>query len=270
MTSPYDFANVLFAGPCNRFCPWCIGERLPASANVDNLDLFPPRGIDALIETVNAHRIPEIVFTGTISDPQLYRHEARLLALLRERMHTGARFSVHTNGVRALRKLAEFNAYDRACVSFPSFVPDTYAQMMGVRSVPDLAAIVAAARIPVKVSCVIDTPNAHEIDAFLAQCHAIGVRRVVLRRLYGERREWRVLEGRAPVRHFKGNPVYDFDGMEVTYWNFDDTECRSVNLFADGTLGTSYLLTETVQLGLSRVNPGAAQAPQATPPAVPS
>ena len=33
-----DFANILFAGPCNRTCPFCIGKAMPGRVNVDNLD----------------------------------------------------------------------------------------------------------------------------------------------------------------------------------------------------------------------------------------
>lgn len=244
----YDFANVLFAGPCNRACPFCIGRLVPASANADNLGLFPPRGLDAFVEAVNRERVREIVFTGTTSDPQLYRHERRLLELLRARLHGEARFSVHTNGVRALRRIDVFNAYDRACISFPSFRPATYEKMMGSRRVPDLAAILAAARIPVKVSCVVNEHNVAEIDGFLAECRRIGVRRVVVRRLYGETREWDILRGLPVVGEFRGNPVLGYDGMEVTYWDYDESRCRSLNLFADGTLGTSYLLAETPEL----------------------
>lgn len=247
----YDFANVLFAGPCNRSCPWCIGKALPAAVNVDNLDVFPPAGIEALIATVNEHQIPDVVLTGTISDPQLYRHEAALVRLLRERLHPRARLSLHTNGVLVVKKLDVLALYDRACISFPSFVPDTYAAMMGSAKVPDLARIAHESPIPIKVSCVVDTPNVDERDAFLAECFRIGVRRVVFRKLFGETRSWPLpssLAMRRPTRHFKGNPVYDLEGVEVTVWDFDASECRSVNLFPDGTLGTSYLLTHTVEL----------------------
>jgi len=242
-----DFANVLFAGPCNRDCPFCIGRALPDRVNTDNLDLFPPRNIDGFVEAVNRLGIRQIVFTGTTTDPQLYRHEAALLAYLRARVTTGAQYSVHTNGVRALARLDVFEQYDRACISFPSFEPQTYEKMMGSPRVPDLAGIVARARIPVKVSCVVNEHNAGEVDAFLARCHAIGVRRLVFRKLYGETRTWPILGG-LPVRSwFRGNPVLDYRGMEVTYWDFDATGCTSINLFADGTLGTSYLLTETAE-----------------------
>lgn len=247
----YDFANILFAGPCNRFCPWCIGKELPESANVDNLGVFPPLGVDALIDAVNDHAVREVVLTGTISDPQLYRHEAELVRLLRARLHSGARLSLHTNGVLALKKLDVLALYDRACISFPSFVPATYDAMMGSPKVPDLRAIVSRAAIPVKVSCVVDAPNVHERDEFLEECATIGVRRVVFRKLFGAHHTPplpRSLSALEPVRTFKGNPVYDFRGMEVTVWDFDASECRSLNLFPDGTLGTSYLLTKTVEL----------------------
>ena len=36
--------------------------------------------------------------------------------------------------------------------------------------------------------------------------------------------------------------------IAFTRWDFDQSECRSINLFADGRLGTSYLLTETPEL----------------------
>jgi MoaA/NifB/PqqE/SkfB family radical SAM enzyme len=245
-----DFANVLFAGPCNRDCPFCIGRLLPDHVNAGNLDRFPPANVDAFVALVNRLGVRQIVFTGTTTDPQLYRHEAALLAYLRARVHVpgGAQYSVHTNGVLALRRLEIFRQYNRACISFPSFVPGTYEKMMGSRHPPDLAAIIARAGIPVKVSCVVNEHNAGEVPDFLRRCRAIGVRRLVFRKLYGDTRDWPILRD-VPVRAwFRRNPVYDYDGMEVTCWDFDASTCSSVNLFADGTLGTTYLLTATPQL----------------------
>ena len=250
----FDFANILFAGPCNRACPFCIGRELPDAVNADNLDVFPPAGLDAFCERINVERIRDVVLTGTTSDPQLYRHEARLLSLLRTRLHPGARISVHTNGVVALRKIDVFNRYDRACISLPSFRPETYEKMMGSRRVPDLAAIVAAAHIPVKVSCIVNEHNVDEIDEFVEGCHRIGVRRLVVRRLHGETRRWQILRNLPVVGAFRGNPVMDHRGMEVTYWDFDASECTSINLFPDGTIGDSYLLTRTP--GLTRKSEG--------------
>lgn len=244
---PPLFANILFAGPCNRACPFCIGELMPSRVNVDNLDVFPPLGLDNFVREVLRQHVRQVVFTGTVTDPQLYRHEAALLALLRTRLPP-TRYSVHTNGVLALSKLDVFNLYDRACISFPSFVPATYERMMGSRRVPDLAAIVGRAMIPVKVSCLVNDDNAAEIPSFLERCRAIGVERLVLRKPFGDPRD-RVDLSRLPVRgDFRGCPVFDHEGMEVTCWDFDEARMSSLNLFADGTLGTSYLITRTPEL----------------------
>ncbi len=86
------------------------------------------------------------------------------------------------------------------------------------------------------------------MDGFLRELAALGVRRAVLRRLYGDRREFDLLAPYTPARFYRGNPVYDIDGLEVTRWDFGTTTSRSINLFADGTIGSSYLLAETPEL----------------------
>lgn len=241
----YDFANILFSGPCNRFCPWCIGKQIPVHINRNSLNIFPPHNIDRLIDEVNRLDIKQIVFTGTNTDPQLYRYEAELLKFLRARIKTNAQYSLHTNGAMALRKIDTVNLYDKVCFSFPSFNPDTYEKLMGSRSVPPMATIIARLQIPVKISCVVNDYNFHEMGTFLNECNHIGVPRVVLRRLFGDIQDRNPFKTMTPYRFYRDNPVYDIGGMEVTYWNFDESSSNSINLFPDGTLGTSYLLTET-------------------------
>jgi pyruvate-formate lyase-activating enzyme len=254
----YDFANILFAGPCNRFCPWCIGKKLPERVNFSNLGVRPLRNLEGFIARVNEERVPEVVFTGTTTDPHLYRYEGELLEELRLRLHPEARISIHTNGVLTLAKLSIFNLYDRATISFPSFDSATYETLMGSRHVPDLAGILERATIPVKVSAVVNEHHEPGVEEFLERCRGIGVRRLVLRRLLGDTRPWPSFLGLHPAGQYRGNPVMGFSGMEVTLWSFEASTCRSLNLFADGTLGTSYLLTETPEL---RGEPGAAAAP---------
>lgn len=238
---PYDFANILFAGPCNQRCPYCIGRQVDPGVNRPNLDRFPPRNLERFAALLRRHDVRQIVLTGTNTDPQLYQHEERLINWLRENVPRGA-LSLHTNGQRVMNKIALLNRYNRATISFPSFDPHTFFRMTGVRRMPDLPAILAAARIPVKVSSVITAENAAQVDAFLARCHAIGVRRVVLRQAYGGTSPPNPLADRSPVSFYRHNPVYDWDGMQVTWWNFGRTTSTSLNLFADGTISTRYLL----------------------------
>ena len=247
----FDFANILFAGPCNARCPYCIGRQIDPGLSVNNLDVFPLAGLDMWIDRVRQYGIREVVFSGTTTDPQLYRHEARLLACLRQRLPPETRYALHTNGRLALRKMEVFNQYDRVCISFPAFEPQIYQRMMGVPGPPDLAEILRQARLPVKISCVVNDDNAWQIWPFLVRCADLGIRRLVLRKLYGERRSWDMLLPPAPVGlvqqdAYRGNPVYDFHGMQVTLWNFDAAESTSINLFSTGVISENYLLAQAV------------------------
>ncbi|MCK6629281.1 MAG: radical SAM protein [Anaerolineae bacterium] len=262
----YDFANILFAGPCNLRCPYCIGQQVNPALNRNNLNEFPLRNLDRFVELIKQHRVTEIVFTGTTTDPQLYRHEARLLQWLREHLPSyptsymdkydslpgpspkrgreQMRYSLHTNGQLALRKMDVFNQYDRVCISFPSFKPDTYQKLMGSSRMPDLAEIMRQAVVPVKISCVLTEHNNRELIEFLDRCGAIGIKRVVLRQLYGDNSLWTLPEQLIPCSVYRGNPVYSYHGMEVTFWRFDQTTSTSLNLFSNGAISPHYLLTQ--------------------------
>ena len=246
---PYDFANLLFSGPCNARCPFCIGQQVESRLNVNNLDEFPPRNLERWIELIWEHGIRQVTFTGTNTDPQLYRHEGRLLAYLRQRLPGGTKISLHTNGRLALRKMQVFNQYDRATLSLPSFDPQTYQRMMGVGGPPDIEDILRKCCISLKISCIISEENRFQAALFLSRCAALGVRRVVLRKLYGEPRPWPALLPFAELPltlrgEYRNNPVYDFQGMEVTLWDFEQTDCTSINLFSSGVISTAYQLAD--------------------------
>jgi MoaA/NifB/PqqE/SkfB family radical SAM enzyme len=234
-----DFANLLFGGPCNRACPFCIGKQLAERLRSNNLRVYPPRNLGSFVSEVRRLGIGQIVFTGTNTDPQLYRHEERLLDELR-RLLPGAEFCLHSNGVLALRKMRVFNQYDRVCLSFPSFEVVRYQRLMGSPRVPDLAEILRQARVPVKISALAreTTPE------FLERLRSLGIGRVVLRRLLGDQAPLQLPDGLAKCGNYRSNPIFDWRGMEVTLWNFDTCESTSLNLFPDGTLSSNYLLTQ--------------------------
>jgi molybdenum cofactor biosynthesis enzyme MoaA len=246
----YDFANILFSGRCNAGCPFCIGRQVDPRLNENNLHLFPPRNLEKFIQMIWQYPIKQVILTGTNTDPQLYQHEERLVRLLREQTPPGTQLVLHTNGRLALRKIGIFNQYDRASVSLPSFDPAIYRRMMSVPNPPDLEEILQQSTIPVKISCVVCNDNAGDIGRFLEGCLEAGVRRLVLRKLYGERRSWDELlpedAALTKTREYRGNPVYSYQGMEVTLWDFDATECTSINLFSNGLIREEYLLASVI------------------------
>ncbi len=237
----YDFANILFSGPCNQRCPYCIGRQIDPSRMPNNLNDYPPPGWAEFTALIQRYAITEIILTGTNTDPQLYRHEERLLSWIREKL-PHAHISLHTNGQLALDKMDALNRYDRATISFPSFDTQTFFEMTGVRRMPDLAEIVRRARIPIKISCVLTRHNVDQVPDLLTRCQRIGIRRVALRECYGNPVPWRPPAAMRPVGEYRGNPVYDYHGLQVTYWRFEHSACTSLNLFADGSISSEYLL----------------------------
>jgi hypothetical protein len=151
---------------------------------------------------------------------------------------------LHTNGQLAVAKMDAFDLYDRATISLPSFDPHIFFKMTGVRHMPDLGAILGQARIPVKISCVLTNDNRAQVEPFLDRCHEAGVKRLVFRQQYGEALPWTPPSRLTRVSTYRSNPVYDDRGMQVTYWRFSHTTSRSLNLFADGSISTEYLLSK--------------------------
>lgn len=222
-------------------CPFCIGRQIAPTRTPDNLCEFPPRNFEAFPAAVRQYGITEMTLTGANTDPQLYRHEARLMRRIRRELPR-VRLSLHTNGLMALRKMDVFNSYDRVTVSFPSFDPAIHRKITGVRKMANLPEILRQTTVPVKVSAILNEHTVPHLDNFLTRCAAIGVKRVALRRLFGEMRRWDILADETPVRYFRRNPVFNFRGMEVTVWNFMETSTRALNLFSDGTISGEYLL----------------------------
>jgi len=245
----YDFANLLFAGPCNQRCPSCIGRQLDPRLNRSNLDAYPPRGVRRLARLMARHGVRQLVFTGTNTDPQLYRHQARLIRWFRRTL-PGVQISLHTNGQLAAES-AVLNAYDRATISFPTFDAQTFARMTGAPHMPDLEAILRAARIPIKVSCLVTEENAAQVPDLLARCRGMGLQRVVLRRPVGPFagpdpiRVLSAIPGIRPTGSYRGNPVYAYYEVEVTCWDFCRSTCAALNLFSDGTITPRYLLARS-------------------------
>jgi molybdenum cofactor biosynthesis enzyme MoaA len=240
----FDFANILFGGPCNQRCPNCIGKQLPPNLCRENLSEFPLRNLELFAELLERENIRQIILTGTSTDPQLYHHEPELIRWLRSRL-PNVHLSLHTNGRRALERMHVLNMYDKATISLPSFDRHTFFKMTGTWEMPELTAILAASSIPVKVSCLLSEHNVAHLGQFLARCRLSGIRRVALRQQYGDERQWHILSGRQPASYYRGNPVYDIGGLEVTYWRFERCTCTSVNLFPDGTITTTYLLSRS-------------------------
>jgi len=212
----------------------------------NNLRSYPLKNIDRFIQVLRDSCTNKVIMTGTRTDPQLYKHEEKLIQHIRQEL-PGVHISLHTNGLLAPAKIDVFNMYDSSTISINSFRQETYHKLHGVNQMPDLRYIISnAPRVAVKLSCVLTEDNVDEVGEYLEIARSLGIRRVALRHVYGDSRRWPVLAfaQRTPVKLHQSNPVYDLGGLEVTHWIFDKTSGHSLNLFSDGTLSAEYLLTK--------------------------
>src|SRR5690554_6656382 len=104
----------------------------------------------AFIDTMRESKTAKIIFTGTRTDPQLYKYESELLDHLRAELH-GVHISLHTNGLLAVKKIETFNKYDSCTISVNSFQPDTFRKLHGVKTMPDIRSLMALSKIPIKL-----------------------------------------------------------------------------------------------------------------------
>lgn len=250
-TAPYEFGNILFGGPCNQKCAFCIGQQHPSELSPRNHGDWPLKNLDWFVREMKSSATCRVILTGTTTDPQLYKHETKLLEYLRSEIQ-GCHISVHTNGLLALRKQAVFDQYDTATISINSFRPEAFKKIHGVSTMPDIGAIAAKTKPKIKLSCVLTPDNIHEVEDYLAQAADLGVERVALRPAFFPNQNDtkrlpvlpKPLDQLSPISYHCSNPVFEINGMEVTYWTFDQTSGKSLNLFANGLLSDKYLLSK--------------------------
>lgn len=252
MWSLASFANILFAWKCNAFCPDCIGKQVDVALNKNNLTLWPLHNLDEFVAILQEHKVKEVSFTGTITDPMLYQHQERLIDYLRRQVDW-IRLSLHTNGRLATKNIDIFNLYDRASVSMPSFDEEIYRFIMGTGWVPKLEHILSKSKIPIKVSTLIHPLNRSTMSNFVRQCEEKWVKRLVLRRLYGEKKSIDNLINLHDLDlcekgSFMNNRVVKYHDMEITFWEFENTQNKCFNLFADGTISDEYLIAKPQSL----------------------
>ncbi|CAF0857721.1 unnamed protein product [Adineta steineri] len=243
-SKPFEFGNILFSGPCNQKCPFCIGHQLLKTPN--NLRKEKLENLDKFISLIEQSKTSKIILTGTRTDPQLYKYEDKLIERLRHDL-PNVHLSIHTNGLLAIPKMKTFRQYDSCTMSINSFQPETYRKLHGVKQVPNLKTIMKeASNVPIKLSCVLTEDNINQVEEYLHIAKELGIKRVALRHIYDDSRRWpiRAFQNKQPIKYHQSNPVYDFDGLQVTHWIFDSTSGRSLNLFSDGTLSDEYLLTK--------------------------
>lgn len=237
------FGNIHYSGPCNRSCYFCIGQHMMALDALNNLDKWPLPGFDDFVVACNRHGVKEVNLTGSNTDPLLCTNLTLCVNSLRKEI-LGVTIGIRTNGVLATQHPA-WKLFDKYSVSIPSFRGDIYKQMMGSGNPPDISKIVAHCNgKPLKINIVLGPENiGSELHTTLALLQFCGIKTVNLREPYGQPHVGDPLAGTRESTLRYGMPVYDYNGMEVMYWDVHYVEVESVNLYANGIVSEDYPVT---------------------------
>lgn len=247
------FANIHLSGPCNRACPFCIGQHMMSLDSYDNLDQWPLENFDEFVKSCLEHGVKDINVTGTNTDPLLYKHTPLLKEAL-ESSIPDLKFGLRTNGVLAQARPDLMKLYDKMSVTVCSFDPTVYKTMMGRGKAPDMETILKqnAHMESIKVNVVLGPENTagrtfdpeSDIYKTLDHCSKLGVKRVNMREPYGQPHVGDPLKGKAEqIKTTLGMPTYQWGQSEVTWWDVHYVEVESVNLYASGKISVTYPIT---------------------------
>ena len=210
----------------------------------NNLDTFPLKNLGRFILACIGKGIKEINLTGSNTEPLLYQHHIPLTNFLRLAI-SGVKLGIRTNGIQVMRQLDDWKCYDEASISITSFDEKLYKATMGSGEPPDLKQILAvSAGKEIKINTVLCPETVETGDIFrtldkLADC---GIKVVNLREPYGQPHIGSPLTD--PVGERFGMPIYNWRGMDVTYWDVHYVKVESVNLYANGIVSDTYPVTK--------------------------
>lgn len=247
------FANIHLSGPCNRACPFCIGQHMMSLDSYNNLNDWPLPGFEEFIQECINKNVNEVNITGTNTDPLLYTHTLKLREALDSNI-PNLLFGLRTNGVLALNRPELWKLYDKASITVCSFDPEIYKKMMGRGKAPDVEKILDNSEHmkSVKLNVVLGPENTAnrkhtdnaDIYKTLEKASLLGIKRVNLREPYGQPHVGDPMKDKfTQIKTTLGMPTYLYDNVEVTWWDVHYVEVESVNLYASGKVSLTYPIT---------------------------
>jgi pyruvate-formate lyase-activating enzyme len=250
------FSNIHFSGACNRSCYFCIGQHMMALDPYDNLDKRNLDGFDEFIQKCLEHDIKEVNFTGSNTDPLLYKHQAALIADLHAAI-SDVKIGLRTNGALILKNPYLWSLYDKASISVTTLDPELYVKTMGQGSPPDLEKIIALRpSLPLKVNVVLcpeilvpkasDPYQREDLLLTIKKLRQLGIKKINLREPYGQPHIGDPMKrfGMLKTGEVLGMPLYGIGDTDVVYWDVHYVEVESVNLYANGVVSVTYPITK--------------------------
>lgn len=270
--NPYSFCNINLLGKCNVDCYFCLGHDLETEfAKYNNLQTHYTHwdNWDGFLSKLTQSGVPQVYITGQNTDALLYKYLDELIYDLKSR---GVAVGIRTNGLLAIKRMDTINACttvwgDAVSYSIHTLDLATQRRIWKTPIVPDWSRILSKTTVPYRVAFVVNRHNWHELDRvanFVAESGAkyMQVRKICTDTRYPELEEDMVLferlreswRDRYSLKHmFETSEVFDYHGLEVSFWSTVGTTVNSFNYFSNGVLSDEYYIIEgyAMQKGLN-------------------
>lgn len=256
------YGEILFLGPCNLHCYYCLSNEMAKLKKDNNNQLNTHfsqwKSFVQYLTVLKKEGVGKVYLSSVTTEPMLYRYLGELISFLQEQ---GLKVGIRTNGYLAIEKMDELLLCDEEIsFSINSLKPDSNKKICGKPSVPDFHSVFTSfieQNKKCRVSVVVNRFNKDEIKdilVFLSSYSCIDY--VQLRQVYkyGDREKedcfafeeverW-LSENADLVGSYYESPIYGFHGLNVSLWRdvFRKESVSSYNYFTNGLLSNDSLL----------------------------
>lgn len=209
------------------------------------------RSFDTFIKMLHdSTTIEDVYLTGTNTDPCLYRYHQELTTEIRK---TGKRIGIRTNGTA---HVSELRHYDNGSVTVCSPYYHINLKMMGGPP-PDFGELSLHADLTKwNINTVLGPENANKtsIEGLIDIGLKYGLAWINLREPYGQAHIgdmflWATFGEPHGYKLQDTVPYWEFDGMQLCYWDVHFVGVRSINLYANGRISEDYSITKGHTVG---------------------
>ncbi len=262
------FANINLMGKCNLKCFFCIGNELKniseqVGKNITkisqlNVHFKEWKNFSRFLKQTKDIGIEKLYLTGMNTDPALYKYLPELIKYLKKQ---GFKVGIRTNGYYYPKQMPEVLSSLNSGISYSihSVNPDINKKIIGTSKMPDWNIIIPKSGENCRVATVVNRYNEDDIlntIKYLSKfpnlkyiqlrsiCSDIENEKYTLDTQAFENLKNKIAKNFSKIKDYKGYPVYNVYGKEVSFWDPLQVTINSTNYFTDGTISNSYFVTE--------------------------
>lgn len=261
-----DYGEILFVGPCNFKCFYCLGHEMHESTKYNTLNTHFSEWInfESWLKILHDNNVTKLYLSATNSEPLLYQYVSELIDYLQDQ---GFNVGIRTNGsidTEICNKCKE-----EISLSLQSLNPITFKQITGVDLTFDFLENLSKINSDnVRVSIVVNRYNFKEVLSMIESLSNYNLRYIQLRQCY-KYYEFSNIEpdieafdyvlsqlNDYPISgNFNESVIYDVNGTSVSIWRtvFKKSSISSSNYWTNGVITQNNLLVEGYEDERSRL-----------------